>query len=458
VVASAAGVVGMVTMRVRGAISKVEKYRSKLDEAIAHQVEKPAQNVKTAQAQLDKLTADVAEARAVMATTSDRLAEATREYTTGTGRGRLLRFVRERAANGEYAKHLGLVANVRRDFTDLSAMMSATDTTVKADAKRQGEAYKLRVKALIDAADRENLLTLDDKRTLENSTAVPVTTEDVPFERIILYIDDLDRCPPGKVVDVLQAVHLLLTFPLFVVIVAVDARWVSRSLEKHYEKLLSSGDVTGPPGATSRDYLEKIFQVPYWVRPMTEDGSRDLLSSLAEPPDDSPKDKQSENSGAGEAPPPNGLSAEPAGSSDQTAPLDDTGDLIEPEEPKAEGNADSAGLSNDDDETRAASADSDSNADHRGLTEERTVVCPRLAADGGRASVYEKACAVRWKDTAMRVAVSQRLSCGQSKSSPGRLTDPGARWPLSWFDDANRHRDRIADRAKILVRATQDGQ
>jgi hypothetical protein len=27
------------------------------------------------------------------------------------------------------------------------------------------------------------------------------------FSRIILYIDDLDRCPPDKVVDVLQVVH-----------------------------------------------------------------------------------------------------------------------------------------------------------------------------------------------------------------------------------------------------------
>ena len=31
--------------------------------------------------------------------------------------------------------------------------------------------------------------------------------------RIVLYIDDLDRCPPRKVVEVLQAIHLLLAFP-----------------------------------------------------------------------------------------------------------------------------------------------------------------------------------------------------------------------------------------------------
>jgi len=46
-----------------------------------------------------------------------------------------------------------------------------------------------------------------------------------PLQRIVLYVDDLDRCPPTKVVDVLRATHLLLALPLFVVIVAVDPRW-----------------------------------------------------------------------------------------------------------------------------------------------------------------------------------------------------------------------------------------
>ena len=36
----------------------------------------------------------------------------------------------------------------------------------------------------------------------------------------------------------LQAIHLLLYFPLFVVVVAVDARWVSRSLMVRYKELI----------------------------------------------------------------------------------------------------------------------------------------------------------------------------------------------------------------------------
>jgi hypothetical protein len=111
----------------------------------------------------------------------------------------------------------------------------------------------------------------------------------------VLYIDDLDRCPPEKVVEVLQAVHLLLAFPLFVVVVGVDARWISRSLETHYRKLLgertdrsrwkrASAAIEGPLSfdgrATPRDYLEKIFQIPFWLETLQEDCRARMLHGL----------------------------------------------------------------------------------------------------------------------------------------------------------------------------------
>lgn len=84
-----------------------------------------------------------------------------------------------------------------------------------------------------------------------------------PLERIVLYIDDLDRCPPRKVVDVLAAVHLLLALPLFVVVVAVDPRWLRHCLDQHHLELFG--------GATPADYLDKIFQVVFALRPMGAD-------------------------------------------------------------------------------------------------------------------------------------------------------------------------------------------
>lgn len=81
--------------------------------------------------------------------------------------------------------------------------------------------------------------------------------------RIILFIDDLDRCPPDRVVEVLETVQLLVKTPLFVVVLAMDVRYITRALEKVYKDiLLRDGSPSG------LDYIEKIIQLPYSVRPV----------------------------------------------------------------------------------------------------------------------------------------------------------------------------------------------
>ncbi len=103
-----------------------------------------------------------------------------------------------------------------------------------------------------------------------------------PLQRIVLYVDDLDRCPPEKVVDVLRAVHLLLALPLFVVIVAVDPRWLRRALQQHHTALFQAGERGGEWQASPVDYLDKIFQVPYALRPIGERADSYIRSLLPE--------------------------------------------------------------------------------------------------------------------------------------------------------------------------------
>ena len=100
-------------------------------------------------------------------------------------------FIKDRASTDEYRKQLGFLALVRRDIERLSL--------------------------LIDEANRKWL----DHR---NRDPAPL------LNRIVLYIDDLDRCKESTVLSVLEAVHLLLAFPLFVCAVAVDPRWVEKCL------------------------------------------------------------------------------------------------------------------------------------------------------------------------------------------------------------------------------------
>lgn len=83
----------------------------------------------------------------------------------------------------------------------------------------------------------------------------------------------------------LQAIHLLLAFELFIVVVGVDARWVRHSLKKQFPDLLSEDPEEADEHplvrtASPRDYVEKIFQVPFWLKPMSKEASAELLNGL----------------------------------------------------------------------------------------------------------------------------------------------------------------------------------
>ncbi|MFD7735968.1 P-loop NTPase fold protein [Kitasatospora phosalacinea] len=111
---------------------------------------------------------------------------------------------------------------------------------------------------------------------------------------MVVYIDDLDRCPPARVVEMLEAVQLLLAVDLFVVVVAIDPRWLLRSIAAHYRDVLHV-PASDAPGAfegsvdpddedlwhsTPAQYLEKIFQVVLTLPALDTTGYRNMLRSL----------------------------------------------------------------------------------------------------------------------------------------------------------------------------------
>ncbi len=121
------------------------------------------------------------------------------------------------------------------------------------------------------ATVRRCFQTLNDLVT-SKSPAAEVAADDAEnaprLERIILYIDDLDRCSAEQVVKVLEAVHLLLAFECFVVVVAIDARWLRLSLESSLPQFKADVSGQSEDKPSTSDYLEKIFQIPFWVRPL----------------------------------------------------------------------------------------------------------------------------------------------------------------------------------------------
>lgn len=90
-------------------------------------------------------------------------------------------------------------------------------------------------------------------------------------ERVLIIIDDLDRCEPNKAVEVLQAINLLLNFDSFVVILGIDARIITGAISKYYSNLLENA------GASGYEYLDKIIQIPFRIPLPSEREIRDFI-------------------------------------------------------------------------------------------------------------------------------------------------------------------------------------
>lgn len=233
-----AGVLGVVTSLLAAAgtvASKTGPIVASIDRALAkaHEVETAVRERKTEQ-EIDlieeqrRIAASTAELEQERTTLARRIIELQVEIE-GLEAGRSYKqFVLERAASGGYRKELGIISAAHRDLLELSSKLSSK--------------------------------------------------EKPHVDRIILYIDDLDRCPPDRVVEVLQAIHLVLSLPLFVVVVGVDSHWLLQSLEVYYLRHFAGLGVAQE--TRPQKYLEKIFQIPYAIAPMRRDGFAALVDGL----------------------------------------------------------------------------------------------------------------------------------------------------------------------------------
>jgi hypothetical protein len=85
------------------------------------------------------------------------------------------------------------------------------------------------------------------------------------IKRLVVMIDDLDRCTPDRIIENLEAVKLFLNVDKTAFVIGADPRIVRRAIEFRYK----TDDIKNAIDPNSRnkrivsDYLEKLIQVPY---------------------------------------------------------------------------------------------------------------------------------------------------------------------------------------------------
>lgn len=231
--------------KAKALMSELERAKEKTEQIAAQQQQQHKLEEEALAQQIGKLREDELAAQREYYEAKQKILNLEEEIRDIQAGRRLRKFIRERVDSSDYRKYAGIISLIRNDFDKLSGLLREAS---------------------------------DEKR----GPGLP------RIDRIILYIDDLDRCPADRVVEVLQAVHLLLAFPLFVVVVGVDSRWMLQALKKHYAEFLGysgaeSGFADGDMSSwtsTPHNYLEKIFQIPFTLRRMDPKGFEGLVQSL----------------------------------------------------------------------------------------------------------------------------------------------------------------------------------
>ncbi len=90
-----------------------------------------------------------------------------------------------------------------------------------------------------------------------------------PESRVVIFIDDLDRCSPNKALEVLESIKLFLDIEGFVFVIGLSHKTVTQLISHAYE-------ATGIKG---EDYIKKIIQIPIKIPSWSKESIIDLIDN-----------------------------------------------------------------------------------------------------------------------------------------------------------------------------------
>lgn len=100
--------------------------------------------------------------------------------------------------------------------------------------------------------------------------------------RLVVFVDDLDRCLPEKAIEVLEAIKLFVDAPGCVFMLGLDQDVIARGIEMKYKELGEKKDRDGKEKFTIEGmrYLEKIIQLPFQIPPVEQTDMGEFVEGL----------------------------------------------------------------------------------------------------------------------------------------------------------------------------------
>ena len=99
--------------------------------------------------------------------------------------------------------------------------------------------------------------------------------KDMRYKAVIVYVDDLDRCDPKRIIGCLEAVKLFVNVKNTAFVIGADERIIEYAISQHYPIQMKKEDISSP----FSDYLEKLIQLPYKL-PRLSDNEQETYITL----------------------------------------------------------------------------------------------------------------------------------------------------------------------------------
>jgi len=154
---------------------------------------------------------------------------------------------------------------------------------------RAVRAFRLNPVVLMDAlavSGKDSVLNQQPAARSRFADEFADVTEALGDYRLVLFIDDLDRCEAAHVVEVLEAVNFLVSSGRCYVVLGMDDKWVQTCIGLAYEDIaeeraeLEQDQSSGPDQRRrfARGYLEKLVNIEVPVPRLSEAAARRLLA------------------------------------------------------------------------------------------------------------------------------------------------------------------------------------
>jgi predicted KAP-like P-loop ATPase len=106
------------------------------------------------------------------------------------------------------------------------------------------------------------------------------------YESVVIFVDDLDRCMPERVIDTLEAIKLFLSVKNTAFVIGADERIIKHSISMHLKlhTFTNNSDYFQDSQQIVTDYIEKLIQIPYRIpklSPSEIESYNNLLFSIS---------------------------------------------------------------------------------------------------------------------------------------------------------------------------------